>query len=130
MMYYDGRCGLCHRSVKFVLARDDAARFHYAPLESDGFRRAIPARVRAGLPDSVVIVTSAGRVLVRSDGLVHVLGRLGGVWGVLGFVLACIPRPLRDWVYDGVAAVRHRLFARPERACPLMPPELRGRFHV
>jgi len=39
-----------------------------------------------------------------------------------------VPRFLRDGVYDGIARVRHKLFAKPSEACPLMPEELRRRF--
>ncbi|HZH02738.1 MAG TPA: DCC1-like thiol-disulfide oxidoreductase family protein [Myxococcaceae bacterium] len=32
ILFYDGGCGLCHRAVRFVLARDPAGRFRFAPL--------------------------------------------------------------------------------------------------
>ena len=60
--------------------------------------------------------------------MLHILRRLGGVWRLLAGLLALVPVRLRDRLYDGVAAVRHRLFARPESACPLLPPRLRARF--
>jgi predicted DCC family thiol-disulfide oxidoreductase YuxK len=59
-----------------------------------------------------------------------VLARLGGAWGALAVVLRAVPRPVRDAGYDLVARVRHRLFARPPAACPLLPPALAARFDL
>ena len=39
-----------------------------------------------------------------------------------------VPNVLADIAYDGVAAVRHRLFTRPTDACPILPPALRSRM--
>jgi predicted DCC family thiol-disulfide oxidoreductase YuxK len=42
-------------------------------------------------------------------------------------VFLLVPRPLRDLVYRGVAAVRHRL-AGPSNACNVPPPAIRARM--
>ncbi len=124
VVFYDGDCGLCHGFVRFVLARDSRGAFKFAQLQSATFR----ARVTRDVPDTVVVATAGGQVLVRSAAVFHVLERLGGTWAVGARLGAVVPAPLRDAVYDGVAAVRHRLFARPAEACPVMPRELRARF--
>ena len=41
--------------------------------------------------------------------------------------LRLVPRPLRDWVYNGVARHRYRIFGRREE-CLLMLPGWRERF--
>ena len=40
-----------------------------------------------------------------------------------------MPAPLRDVVYRGVAAVRHRLAGR-SNACEMPPPEIRARMNA
>jgi predicted DCC family thiol-disulfide oxidoreductase YuxK len=127
-LFYDGSCGLCHRAVRFVLAEDTRAAFRFAPLESEAFHAAVPEEERSALPDSVVLLTADGRALVRSEGVVYLLGRLGGLWRIAGAVLGLLPTPIRDAIYDAVAAVRYRLFARPVEACPVVPEVLRLRF--
>jgi predicted DCC family thiol-disulfide oxidoreductase YuxK len=127
-IFYDGNCGLCHWAVKFVLPRDRAGAFRYAPLDSDTFRAQVPEPQRRALPDSMVVVTRDGRVLVRSSAVLHILRTLGGGWGAVGAVGRVVPEIIRDWTYDRVAAVRHRLFARPVDVCPVLPPEYRRRF--
>ena len=127
-IFYDGTCGLCHGFVRFVLSEDTAPAFRFATLQGEAFEKAVSKEERAEIPDSVVVQTRDGRLLLRSSAVVHVLGRLGGAWRILGALLALVPRPLRDLGYDGVATVRHRIFARPKDACPMMPRELVDRF--
>lgn len=128
-VFYDGDCGLCHRTVRFILSADrEGSAFRFAPLGGETFRARIPAEARPDLPDSLVLLTEEGRLLVRSDAAVHVLRRLGGLWSVVGALLRALPRRFRDGAYDLVARIRPRLFARPQAACPIASPELRARF--
>ena len=124
-----GHCALCHRSVKFVLKHDRSGKlFRFAPLQGHTFQARVPAEKRAGLPDSVVVLTNEGALLVRSNAFLHVLRRLGGAWSIVAAVLGVIPRPLRDEVYDFIARVRYRVFGKREDWCPVISPELRARF--
>jgi predicted DCC family thiol-disulfide oxidoreductase YuxK len=130
-LFYDGDCGLCHGAVRFVLARGPRSlAFRFAPLQGEAFRREIPAEVRAGLPDSLVVKAADGRVLVRTAGVVRVLHGLGGPWSLLGSLLWLVPRPLRDLGYVLVAKVRRRLFPLEEGACPWRTPQQRARFEA
>jgi predicted DCC family thiol-disulfide oxidoreductase YuxK len=128
-VFYDGHCGLCHRAVRFILAEDRAgSAFRFAPLQSEEFSARVSAAARSNLPDSLVVLTSEGMLLVRSSAVLHILGRLGGAWRVLGALGRAVPTGIRDWVYDGIARIRHRLFAAPPDACPIVPKHLRERF--
>ena len=129
MVFYDGACGLCHRTVRFAIARDrDGSRFRFAALGGEAFRRLVPEALRRGLPDSIVVLTPGGALLARSAAVIHILERIGGPWRLTGRLLALVPQGIRDLGYDGIARVRHRLFRRPSDACPVTPPELRARF--
>lgn len=128
-LFYDGSCGLCHRAVRFVLSEDPRGEaFRFAPLHGEAFNAALSETQRATLPDSLVLLTAEGVVLTRSDAVLHLMKRLGGLWRLLGIVSGLIPRALRDRTYDGIAAVRSRLFAKPSDACPIVPKALRVRF--
>lgn len=127
-VFFDGRCGLCHATVRFVVRRDRDGRFVYAPLGGETFAATFDERERASIPDSVVVRTREGRTLLRSDAVAHLLRAIGGGWGLLGAMLRAIPRPLRDLGYRCVARVRRRLFTPPDDACPVVPKDLRARF--
>jgi len=129
-LFYDGGCGLCHASVRWILAeeRSDQATLRFAPIGGATMSAMIAEQDRALLPDSVIVLTGDGLVRCRSAAVLHILARFGGIWRVLAFLMKPFPRLLLDWVYDRVAAMRHRLFASPKDACPMLPAELRSRF--
>lgn len=129
MVFYDGACGLCHRTVRFAIARDrDGRHFRFAALGGEAFRRLVPEALRARLPDSIVVLTAEGSLLARSAAVIHILERIGGPWRLAGGLLALVPLGIRDLGYDGIARARYRLFRRPTDACPVTSPELRARF--
>lgn len=129
LVFYDGHCGLCHRAVRFLLAKDrSGTTFQFASLQSQTFLSVIPEAERATLPDSLIVRTADGVTLMRSAAVLYTLKRLGGIWRVLGTIASVIPARIRDGVYDWIARVRHKLFPSPTAACPLIPPELRTRF--
>ncbi len=128
VLFYDGHCGLCAHSVKFVIARDKAQKFKFAMLQGDVFSKMVRGSSTGEIPDSMVVMTPEGKVLTKSDAAIEINRQLGGLWNVFAFVGSWTPRFLRDGIYDLVARNRKRFFAPPPDACPLMPPEFRGRF--
>lgn len=130
-LLYDGTCGLCDRSVQWLLARDRCGALRFARLEGP-----IGEEVRArhpGLPsagESVLLVvapgTAAERVYVRSAAALRAVARLGGPWAAARLLLA-VPAPLRDLLYDWVARHRIRWFGRLP-ACRIPDAEERAWF--
>jgi len=88
----------------------------------------LPPSQRAGLPDSVVILTTSGTVLVRAKAALHILHALGGGWRLLGWVGQVLPNFLADACYNNIARVRSHLFAKPADICPMISQEQRKRF--
>ena len=128
-LFYDGTCGLCHAAVRFFLAEDPrGAHLRFGTLQGRSFHRAAGPKERRALPDSLVLLTSDREVLTRSRGVRQALASIGGYWRALAAVASLVPAPAADALYDAVARVRHRLFRRPAAACPIVPPDLRGRF--
>ncbi|BDU72755.1 thiol-disulfide oxidoreductase DCC family protein [Mesoterricola silvestris] len=122
LLFYDGRCGLCHGLVRFLALREGTCRF--APLGGAAFREAFPG---ARAPETLVVLHGE-RILVRSEAVLHLLRGLGGGWACLAFLARGVPRRFRDGAYDLVARLRIRLFGRPGSPCPRVPPSARARF--
>jgi predicted DCC family thiol-disulfide oxidoreductase YuxK len=122
---FDGVCNLCNGFVQFVIARDPAARFRFAALQSAAAAaRLREAGVSGPLPDSIVLVDEG--VHVRSTAALRILRGLRFPWP-LAYGLIVVPRPIRDRVYDVIAAHRYRWFGRRE-SCMLPTPDLTRRF--
>ncbi|MEX2207753.1 MAG: DUF393 domain-containing protein [Myxococcota bacterium] len=130
-VFYDGGCALCHRSVRFLVARDrDGSRFRFAPIGGARFRAELSEPERAGLPDAIVVRTADGRLLVRSTASIRLAERLGGLHAVLARGFALLPVRLRDALYDALARSRYRLFGRVGEVCPVISAKLSERFDL
>jgi predicted DCC family thiol-disulfide oxidoreductase YuxK len=127
IVFFDGVCGLCDKTVRFLLRHDRHDRLRFAPLQGETARRVLPPL--GGRPedlDTIYVVTADGRLLQRSRAVLFATVALGGAWVLLG-ALRIVPRPLADLVYRFVARVRYRVFGRFD-TCSIPTPEERARF--
>ena len=124
VLLFDGVCTLCIGSVRFIIERDSAGTFQFAPLQSTTARRLLHGAAQP-LPDSFVLVEN-GRLFTRSTAALHVARGLGWPWS-LAYVGIIVPRPLRDWVYDLVARNRYRWFGKSD-VCMVPTADIRSRF--
>lgn len=126
IVLFDGTCGFCEGSVRFIARHDPAGYFRFAPSQ---WPQAQAALAEHGLTRDAarsLVLIEGGQVYLRSTASLRIAAHLSAPWRWAS-VLIWVPRPLRDAVYRVVAAVRHRL-ARPSNACELPPPELRERL--
>ncbi|WP_020617495.1 thiol-disulfide oxidoreductase DCC family protein [Paenibacillus daejeonensis] len=124
ILLFDGVCGLCTRSVRFVLKRDQRRQFQFAPLQSPVGQRIVDAHQAAGA-DSFMLLQN-GELYMKSEAALRVGRQLGGLWRLCGLLLF-IPRGLRDAVYDWIASNRYRWFGKMD-ACMRPDPQDRDRF--
>jgi predicted DCC family thiol-disulfide oxidoreductase YuxK len=127
LVLYDGQCGLCDRSIRFLLDEGAAEVLRFAPLQGET-AKAFPKL--ASEKRSVVLVLNRGTagetILLRSDAALGMLDQIGGIWRVMS-LLRIIPRPVRDAVYGFIATRRYQWFGRFD-ACPARPPDVAARF--
>jgi predicted DCC family thiol-disulfide oxidoreductase YuxK len=132
LVVYDGHCGLCNRSVRWLLRRDRKDRLRFAASESPQVAGLLAdLGFSAAGPETVMVVRDVGgpeeQVLVRSDAVMALLAELPRPWPWVATGLRWIPLPLRDSGYRLVARWRYRLWGRLE-SCPVPTPEQRQRF--
>lgn len=111
VLLYDGDCGLCSRSVQYVLQRDVAACFAFAALQSAVARELLaPLGATPERLDTVYVIsdfqTPRARLHERSDATLLILRLLGGPLAWAARFARWIPRPIRNAVYDAIAARR------------------------
>ena len=128
---FDGHCGLCDGLVRWLVRRDRRRRLRFGTLQgrtADAVRSRRPEL--AAIDETIVLVeapeTPRERVRVRSDAVLALLVRLGGVWVCAG-VLRAFPTVLRDLLYAWVARRRRRWFGTLER-CRTPTEEERRQF--
>ncbi len=123
LVFYDGCCGFCDRSVRWLLRRDRDGVLRFAPLQGTTAATLLEHSIRSDLT-SMVLLDSDG-VHVRSEAVIRAVMHLGGAWR-LARVLRAVPRALRDGAYDLVARGRYRWFGGAEH-CQLPEQEERVR---
>jgi len=108
VLFYDGECGLCRRSVRFLMRQDRQGRLYFAPLQgaTAAWRRS--SELRESL-SSAVYQRENGENFLRSDAVLQVLIDIGSRWRWLARLAQKIPCRWRDASYDWVARRRRRL---------------------
>jgi predicted DCC family thiol-disulfide oxidoreductase YuxK len=136
LFIFDGRCGLCNRSVRWFLTRDRLDRLRFVPSESPRVagvlaRHGLDAAAATGNSGSILVAqsldTPSERLLSRSDAVLALLAQLPSPWPTVAGTLRLIPRPLRDLAYRLVARWRYRVWGRLE-TCPIPTAKERSRF--
>jgi len=125
VVFFDGVCNLCNGWVRFVIMRDPAGVFRFAPLQSDAATHAMADRTMLARSDSIILLRD-GRFYTRSGAVLRIVRRLRWPWPVLSALLI-IPAFIRDFVYDLVARNRYQWFGRRDE-CMIPTPEMRDRF--
>lgn len=117
IVYFDGSCGLCNKLVGLLVRIDRRGVLDFAPLDGATARERLPASLAARGTSETVVFERRGSLYLRSAALVEVLRAMGGLWraAVLGYL---VPRPIRDGLYDWVAARRLVWFGRAANCRP------------
>ncbi len=110
VILYDGVCVFCSRWIRFIAARDKAARFRFTAIQSGyGTKLAQAFGIDPDDPDTNAVI-HGGVAYFKSDAALTVLSNLPG-WAWVR-VLRSFPKPLRDAIYDLVARNRYRIFGK------------------
>jgi predicted DCC family thiol-disulfide oxidoreductase YuxK len=127
-VHYDGNCGLCHGTIRFLLAEDRRAVLRFAPLQSGALEQRIGSAAMAGLDDTMVVESADGTVRTEGSAVIHLLRGLGGLWTLIGTTFSVLPISWVNAAYRFVGARRIRWFGAKDDVCPIIPVALRDRF--
>ena len=105
IVFYDGDCGLCQRSIAFLSWADKKHTFFFAPLNGETYKHYLGS-TPADL--STLLFFSNGKVLKKSDAIINLGIQLGGIYQILN-MLKIIPKKVRDQMYDVVANRRQHI---------------------
>ena len=124
IVFFDGVCGFCNKSVDFLLRVDERKALFFSPIQGETAKRVLPVERRENL--DTISFFDGERLFYRSTALLMIGKALGGIWLVF-YPLILVPAQWRDVAYAGVAKRRYRIFGKRE-ACRMPTPEERARF--
>lgn len=142
LVIYDGECGFCNHSIRWLLRRDRKDHLRFAPstaptvqelLAAHGMSPASASSSTGNGPDTILVSRNTGtpieELLVRSNAILACLRVLPQPWPSFAAILRLIPRPIRESGYRFIARERYKIWGRYE-TCPIPTPEERRHFLV
>jgi predicted DCC family thiol-disulfide oxidoreductase YuxK len=127
IVFFDGQCGLCSRSVRMLSRADKHQRLQFAPLQGETAARLQLGEFASIENGSMVVWRESDQTtLFRSDGVLELCRALGGFWRC-GLIARILPRPLREAAYRFIARNRIRWFGHAD-VCALPDPQLVARL--
>ena len=125
IILFDGNCGLCNRSIKFILRKEKEQGFFYTALQSESGKSILKHFDLEGKADSIVFIEK-GKAHIKSGAALRICKYLKGVLPLMmGFII--VPPFIRNAVYDYIAKNRIKWYGSTEY-CEMMTPELKKRF--
>lgn len=116
LIFFDGSCGFCNKSIAFVSKHDKKKLFLFAPLQGETAKKMVPEHYREMLHTSVLVENykTNPKTYYFGKGAFRTLWLLGGWWKLLGWPFF-LPSFLYDWGYKLIARYRSWLV----EGCPI-----------
>lgn len=111
ILFFDGVCGLCNKSVDFLIRIDKRNKLLFAPLQGETAAEILEKKYVEDL-DSMALSID-GKTYTKSTAVLKSLISIGGIWVIFG-VFLIIPQIVRDWVYIQIAKNRYEIFGKTE----------------
>jgi predicted DCC family thiol-disulfide oxidoreductase YuxK len=108
IVFFDGSCGFCNRSVALVLRHEKNESLHFASLQSEFCENYFTLK-QEPLPNlNSFILFKNKKFYYKSTASLRLVHELKWYWHILkiGWI---VPRVFRDAMYDFVAQNRHRI---------------------
>ncbi len=125
IMFYDGECGLCSRTVQWCLRNDKRGIVRFAPIQGSTY--AALDNPNKPIDISTMVLAEGAELFIKSTGVLRLMTNMGGIWKPLGQIGLICPGILRDKVYDFVAKRRLKFFGSAD-SCAMPSPDQRVRF--
>ncbi len=124
IIFFDGVCGLCNKTVDFIISKDKNREFLYTSLQGQTAKNLSIQKQNSALQS--IILKDGENIYFRSTAVLKILEKLGGLWKTI-LVLQLIPEFFRDYVYNWIAKNRYEWFGKKD-TCRLPTPEEKNYF--
>ena len=126
IILFDGVCNLCNSSVNFIIDHDKKNDFRFASLQSEAGQDLLKKfHLNVKDFDSIILIEN-GKHYQRSSAVLKIVKKFPGLWKLL-YLFIIFPPPVRDFVYDIIAANRYKWFGKKD-SCRVPTPELKEKF--
>ena len=113
IIFFDGVCILCNRTVDFLIRQDKRKELKFASLQSPLAKRLIPEYLSNNSSPGTVIFLDHENIYTHSAAILRIMGNLPFPYNSIVIFLG-VPVFLRDWIYNFIAKNRYRWFGKLE----------------
>lgn len=109
IVFFDGFCVLCNKTVDFIMRKDKTNRFYFAPLQGQTAKKVIPDLLR--MNTDTVIYYRSGRTFTESRAILEISRLLAKPYSFL-YLTIIIPSFIRNFFYRLIAKKRYLIFGK------------------
>ncbi len=124
IIFFDGVCGLCNRSVDFIIRHDKKKKFRFASLQGSTAKTMIDPAFINDL--QTFVFCDNGKIYTKSTAALRVFRKLNGIFTIC-ILFFIIPKRIRDFLYNVIAKHRYQWFGGKE-TCRIPSPDERKYF--
>ena len=124
IIIFDGHCILCNRYVQFVLKWDNNDSIKFTTTNSN--TASLYASKLDSSIDSIILLDQQENTFYKSSAVIKVLEIIAYPRWIC-YLLKCIPKIIRDYIYDFIAKRRYRAFGKLEH-CPIPKKDFTYKF--
>lgn len=124
VVFYDGDCLLCSKTIQFLLKKDKRRTLRYAPQQGETFKHFVIDKEIAS--ESSVIFLKDGAVYTKSSAALGIAKELPYPWKLL-YAFIIVPGFIRNLLYDLIARNRKTWFGKTD-SCYRGSKEYTGQF--
>lgn len=126
IVVFDGVCNFCSGSVQFIVARDPAGVFRFAPMQSKTGRGLLENFGIDADDVTTFVFIKEGKAYVRSEAALQIAREFAWPWQFLRLARV-VPAPIRDALYNWFARNRYRWFGKTD-TCMVPSADIKARF--
>ena len=113
IIFFDGHCNLCNRSVDLLIKLDRKELFLYAPLSGKTSTELGVLNKFPNSEQSVIYFRNKEEIFNYSDAVIEICSDLF-IFGKIFLLFKFIPRFIRDALYLLIAKNRYRIFGKKD----------------
>jgi len=126
IVFFDGVCNLCNRSVDFLIKQDKKGVLKFASLQSDFAKSFLPEDLVNSADLDSIVFSDGKKFYTKSSAVLEICKSLGGGFHFfrIGYLL---PPFLRNALYTLIANNRYKWFGKKNQ-CMIPTADLKERF--
>ncbi len=126
IIFFDGVCNLCNRSVQFIIKKDKKKQFRFASLQGKAGQELLKKFNSPADQFNSFILAEGDHIYNRSTAVLRMLRKLGSGWQLFyGFII--VPRFIRNAIYNWIARNRYKWYGK-KNECMVPSADLKERF--